>query len=76
LRLGIPTPNNAQNTGEQAHRWQRRKSLRSFEGFGGQRGFPTTYVVTKDWKIYKKYLGMRANKKELIETDIEELLTQ
>jgi len=46
------------------------------EGFGGQRGFPTTYVVTKDWKIYKKYLGMRANKKELIEKDIEKLLTQ
>ena len=46
------------------------------EGFGGQRGFPTTYVVTKDWKIYKKYLGTRANKKELIEKDIETLLTQ
>src|SRR6266849_5102469 len=43
------------------------------EGFGGQRGFPTTYVVTKDWTIYKKYLGMRANKKELIEKDIETL---
>jgi thiol-disulfide isomerase/thioredoxin len=46
------------------------------EGFGGQRGFPTTYVVTKDWKIYKKYLGMKANKKELIEKDIQTLLTQ
>jgi thiol-disulfide isomerase/thioredoxin len=46
------------------------------EGFGGQRGFPTTYVVTKDWKIYKRYLGVRANKKELIEKDIEKLLTQ
>jgi thiol-disulfide isomerase/thioredoxin len=46
------------------------------EGFGGQRGFPTTYVVTKDWKIYKKYLGMLPNKKELIEKDIEKLLTQ
>jgi len=46
------------------------------EGFGGLIGFPTTYVVTKDWKIYKKYLGMTANKKELIEKDIEKLLTQ
>lgn len=46
------------------------------EGFGGQRGFPTTYVVTKDWRIYKKYLGMLPNKKELIEKDIEKLLAQ
>ena len=46
------------------------------EGFGGQIGFPTTYVVTKDWKIYKKYLGMRSNKRELIENDIEKLLSQ
>ena len=46
------------------------------EGFGWQRGFPTTYVVTKDWKIHKKYLGMRIDKKELIEKDIEKLLAQ
>lgn len=46
------------------------------EAFGGLIGFPTTYVVTKDWRIYKKYLGMLPNKKELIEKDIEELLTQ
>jgi hypothetical protein len=32
--------------------------------------------VTKDWKIYKKYLGMRADKKELIERDIEKLIAQ
>jgi thiol-disulfide isomerase/thioredoxin len=46
------------------------------DGFGGQTGFPTTYVVSKDWKIYKKYLGMIANKRELIENDIEKLLSQ
>lgn len=44
------------------------------EGFGGQIGFPTTYVVTQDWKIYKKYLGMKPNKKQLIEEDIKALL--
>src|SRR5437660_1166709 len=27
------------------------------DGFGGVIGYPTTYIVTKDWKIYKKYLG-------------------
>jgi thiol-disulfide isomerase/thioredoxin len=46
------------------------------EGFGGIIGFPTTYVVTKDWRIYKKYLGMTPHKRELIEEDIEELLTR
>ncbi|SRR6266436_1967800 len=46
------------------------------EGFGGQIGLPTTYVVTKNWKIYQKYLGMRANKRELIEKDIDKLLSQ
>lgn len=44
------------------------------EGFGGLLGFPTTYVVTRDWKIHKRYLGMTPNKKELIEKDIETLL--
>jgi hypothetical protein len=46
------------------------------EAFGGVIGFPTTYVVTKEWRIYKKYLGMLPNKRELIEKDIEKLLTQ
>ena len=46
------------------------------EGFGGLIGFPTTYVVTQDWKIYKKYLGMTPNKREQIEKDIEKLLAE
>jgi thiol-disulfide isomerase/thioredoxin len=45
-------------------------------GFGGLIGFPTTYVLDKDWKVYKKYLGMTLNKKELIEKDIETLLAE
>ena len=44
------------------------------EGFGGLIGFPTTFIVTKDWKVYKKYLGMTSNKKAQIEKDIGTLL--
>ena len=43
-------------------------------GFGGLIGFPTTFVVTPNWKIYKKYLGMKTGKKELIEQDVIDLI--
>ena len=43
-------------------------------GFGGLIGFPTTFVVSPDWKIYKKYLGMKTGKKELIEQDVIDLM--
>jgi thiol-disulfide isomerase/thioredoxin len=43
-------------------------------GFGGLIGFPTTFVVSPDWKIYKKYLGSKTNKKELIEQDVLDLI--
>ncbi len=46
------------------------------EGFGGVIGFPTTFIVTKDWKIYKKYLGITPSKAEKIEKDVEALLAQ
>jgi thiol-disulfide isomerase/thioredoxin len=39
-------------------------------------GFPTTFVVTKDWKIYKTYIGLRAGKAEQIEADIQKLLSE
>jgi thiol-disulfide isomerase/thioredoxin len=42
--------------------------------FGGLVGFPTTFVVGRDWKIYKRYLGNVANKTEKIEQDIAALL--
>src|SRR5207245_2423758 len=42
--------------------------------FGCLIGFPTTFVVTKDWKIYKKYLGALPNKQDRIKKDIEALL--
>jgi len=46
------------------------------EGFGGFRGFPTTFVVTQDWKIYKTYTGLLPKKQESIKSDIEKLLAE
>ncbi len=45
-------------------------------GFGGLLGFPTTFVVTKDWKIYKSYMGLLPNKHESIRQDIDRLLAE
>src|SRR5438105_3484554 len=44
------------------------------EGFGGLIGFPTTFVVTKNWKIYKRYMGALADKDARVRKDIEKLL--
>jgi thiol-disulfide isomerase/thioredoxin len=46
------------------------------DGFGGLLGFPTTFVVTKDWKIYKKYMGALADKDARLKKDIEKLLAE
>jgi thiol-disulfide isomerase/thioredoxin len=46
------------------------------DGFGGIYGWPTTFVLTKEWKIYKKYVGALPDKEEKIRKDIEELLVQ
>ena len=46
------------------------------EGFGGVAAFPTTFVVDKNWKVYKKYLGSTGSKTEKIEKDIETLLAK
>ena len=43
-------------------------------GFGGLLGFPTTFVVNKDWKIDKGYMGLIANKQQVISRDINRLL--
>jgi thiol-disulfide isomerase/thioredoxin len=37
-------------------------------------GFPTTFIVTKDWKIYKRYVGAGARKAEEMDADIRKLL--
>jgi len=46
------------------------------EAFGGMIGYPTTFVVTKDWKIYKKYMGALPDKDARIKQDIEKLLAE
>jgi hypothetical protein len=46
------------------------------DGFGGLVGFPTTFIVTKDWKIYKKYMGALPDKDVRIRKDIEKLLQE
>lgn len=38
----------------------------------GVRGLPTTFIITKDWRIYKMYIGPRVI--EVYEGDIKELL--
>jgi thiol-disulfide isomerase/thioredoxin len=42
-------------------------------GFGGILGWPTKFVVSPDWKVYKKYLG--GNRKEAMKQDIVDLLS-
>jgi len=44
------------------------------EQFGNYRGLPTTFVIGRDGKIYKKYEGTSANKVSQIARDIEALL--
>ena len=46
------------------------------DGFGGLIGFPTTFIVDKDWRVYKKYLGMTRNKKAMIEKDLQKLIAE
>jgi thiol-disulfide isomerase/thioredoxin len=46
------------------------------DDLGGVTGWPTTFVVGKDWKIYKKYVGALPNKKEKLEKDIAMLLAR
>jgi len=42
--------------------------------FGGVLGFPTTFLITRDGRIFKKYTGQYPAKETLIETDIQTLL--
>jgi thiol-disulfide isomerase/thioredoxin len=46
------------------------------EGFGGLIGYPTTFLISKDGTIYKRYLGAPPGKKEALEKDIDNLLAQ
>jgi thiol-disulfide isomerase/thioredoxin len=37
-------------------------------------GFPTTYLITKDLKIYRKYIGAGPGKSARLESDVQSLL--
>ena len=39
-------------------------------------GFPTTFLVTKDMKIYRRYVGTSPRKSAQIEADVQKLLAQ
>ena len=45
------------------------------DGFGGIIGWPTTFVLTKNWKVYKKYVGALPDKEARIRKDIDGLLS-
>jgi thiol-disulfide isomerase/thioredoxin len=38
-------------------------------------GYPTTLLVTKDWKIFKTYIGSGPQKIKMMEADINKLLS-
>jgi thiol-disulfide isomerase/thioredoxin len=46
----------------------------AIDAFGGLFGFPTTFVLSKDGKIYKSYMGVLPNKHETIAHDVDNLL--
>jgi len=46
------------------------------EEFGGVLGFPTTFLISRESQIYRKYTGQYPGKQAQIEQDIEKLLRQ
>ena len=46
------------------------------QGFGGTPGFPTTFLVGKDWNVYRRILGQTADKIPNLEKDITALLAK
>ena len=46
----------------------------ALSAFGPVDGFPTTIVLTKEGKIYKRYRGTMPHKAEILKQDIEKLL--
>jgi thiol-disulfide isomerase/thioredoxin len=42
--------------------------------FGGHPGYPTTFLVGKDWKVYRRIFGSDPNKIARLEKDITELI--
>jgi thiol-disulfide isomerase/thioredoxin len=44
------------------------------KGFGGHWAYPTTFLIGKDWKVYRRFEGATPDKLKELETGIEELL--
>lgn len=44
------------------------------DAFGGIYGFPTNFIINKEGKIYKKFLGVYHEKEKVVESDIRYLL--
>jgi len=42
----------------------------------GLEGYPTTILITKDWKIFNTYVGAGPQKLKLIQADIDTLLSR
>jgi thiol-disulfide isomerase/thioredoxin len=49
---------------------------KALNAFGRVEGFPTTVVLTKEGKIYKRYRGTSPDKAKRIKQDIQQLLAQ
>jgi thiol-disulfide isomerase/thioredoxin len=45
-------------------------------GFGGVNAYPTTFLVGRDWKIYRRFFGSPPNKIANLEKDILALLAK
>lgn len=43
--------------------------------YGGLRGIPTTFVITKEGRIFRKYVGVPPNARVVFEEDIKSLLS-
>ena len=48
----------------------------ALEAFGRIQAFPTVFVISKEGKIYKRYVGAVPKKTETIKRDIEHLLAE
>ena len=46
------------------------------KGFGGIWGFPTTFLINRKGRIYKKYTGMYPQQEAQLEADIQKLLAE
>ena len=45
-------------------------------GFGGHPGYPTTFLIGKDWNVYRRIVGSTQNKIPNLEKDILALVAQ